>query len=469
MGRLHSALVNAVSRPLWHDPDIMPKPMPSLNSDERCELLIVGGGFTGLWAALQLKERKQEADIVLIEQTYIGDGASGRCGGFIKASIAHGEANTLAQFPDEYNRLIELGNINLQELIDTLDHYGIDARYEPVGATKVALDATSAQQLRDDYQQAINNGEKVEFFEGEKMHAEVNSPAFIAGLRYYRGNEGILDPARLCWGLKKVLLDYGVRIYENTPLINFEPRGSRGMLARCPGASVSSEKILFATNAFPSDITGIRRSIVPVWDYQIATEPLTQQQLDSIGWHRSRHALSECTNMFHYFRMTLDNRITWGGGGAVRYYFNNGTDRSLGDAPARYDQLANEFFDIFPQLKDINFSNKWGGIIATSTRFCMVPGVMYGGRVAWSVGYTGLGVGASRFGARIAIELLGYEPSEILGMKFVTGKVMPWAPEPFRWAGIRMTQNALIKADKNGGSRGPWLKLLDRLNLGFTC
>ncbi|MDH3763088.1 MAG: FAD-dependent oxidoreductase, partial [Gammaproteobacteria bacterium] len=145
------------------------------------------------------------------------------------------------------------------------------------------------------------------------------------------------------------------------------------------------------------------------------------------------------------------------------------TDISLMDAPACYEQLAREFFEYFPQLEGVKFSHKWGGIIATSTRFCMVPGVAYDGRVAWSVGYTGHGVGASRFGARIGIELLGYEPSDILQMQFVTKKAMPWAPEPFRWIGIRLTQRALVRADRNGGRRGLWLKILDKMNLGFTC
>jgi glycine/D-amino acid oxidase-like deaminating enzyme len=225
-----------------------------------------------------------------------------------------------------------------------------------------------------------------------------------------------------------------------------------------------------ATNAYTSTIGKIRRSVIPVWDYQIATEPLTDEQLDRIAWgKKSRHALSDYVNMFHYFRLTKDNRITWGGGGAVRYYFNNGIDNKFMDATARYEQLALEFFKMFPQLDDVKFSNQWGGIIATSTRFCMVPGVAYDGRLAWSVGYTGHGVGASRFGARIGIELLGYEPSDVINMQFVTRKSLPWAPEPLRWLGVKFTQKALIRADKNGGKRGLWLKFLDMLGLGFTC
>jgi len=224
------------------------------------------------------------------------------------------------------------------------------------------------------------------------------------------------------------------------------------------------------TNAFRGAIGKIRRSVIPVWDYQIATEPLNEEQAALINWPNTRHALSDYNNMFHYFRLTKDNRITWGGGGAVRYYFNNGTDRSLEHVPARFEQLSKEFFEYFPQLEGkVKFSHKWAGIIATSTRFCMVPGTAYNGRMAWSVGYTGHGVGASRFGARVGIELLGYKPSDILKMQFVKKKALPWAPEPLRWIGVKITQAELTRADRNGGKRGLWLKMLDALNLGFTC
>ncbi len=463
------ALKDARACPLWHDTDEMPAPLPPLATDEKCELLIVGGGFTGLWAAIQARERKPQADIILIEQTCIADGASGRCGGFLSSSIAHGETNSEHQFPGEAERLQELGTQNMKEYLETLERYNIDAYYEQVGEMDVALDPESAERLYSVYQEEKSDGEDVVFFDKDAVRAQVNSPAFFAGLWHRGGQDGVIDPARVCWGLKDALLQLGVRIFEGTRLLDIETAGKDGMKASCAGGVIHSDKILMATNAFRSNIGRIRRSIVPVWDYQLATEPLTEEQIDKITWPRTRHALADFNNMFHYFRLTRDNRITWGGGGSVRYYFNGGTDISLMDAPASYEQLAHEFFEYFPQLEGVKFSHKWGGIIATSTRFCMVPGVAYDGRVAWSVGYTGHGVGASRFGARIGIELLGYEPSDILQMQFVTKKAMPWAPEPFRWIGIRLTQRALVKADRNGGKRGLWLKLLDMLNLGFTC
>ena len=469
----HDALKDAKLCPLWHDPEIMPDPEPALSKDETCELLIVGGGFTGLWAAVQAKEREPSADIILIEQTFVGDGASGRNGGFLSTSITHGETNTEAQFPGEEEKIGALGRQNITELLETFERYGIDARYEETGETSLASSPEIAAEMYAEFLEAKAAGEPVTWYDEDGIREQVNSPLFCAGRKHQDGLRGIVDPTRVCWGLKNVLLkQLGVRIFEGTRMIKVKPVGETGMSAICEGGVIRSDKVLLATNAYTSSISKIRNSVIPVWDYQIATEPLTDAQLDKIHWGKpeSRHALSDNLNMFHYFRLTKDNQITWGGGGAVRYYFNRGIDRELMNAQARYEQLATEFFEMFPQLAgEVKFSHRWGGIIATSTRFCVVPGVKHNGRLAWAVGYTGHGVSASRFGARIGIELLGYQPSEVVNMKLVTSKALPWPPEPIRWMAVKMTQRALVKADRNGGKRGLWLKFLDALGLGFTC
>lgn len=463
------ALKDSTYRPLWFDLAPQPPAQPSLSENSVCELLIVGGGFTGLWAALQAKERKPEIDIILVEKTFVGDGASGRNGGFLNASLAHGETNTDYQFPGEADKLYQLGQQNITELLASLEKYGIDADYEAVGETEVATHQGAVDALKKDFELEKAEGDDVEWFNQQQMQQQVNSPTYLAGLWRKGDHNGVVNPIKIAWGLKRVLLELGVRIYESTDLVDVKPLGKDKMLATCTQATIESDKVLMATNAFTSCISKIRQSVIPVWDYQIATEPLNETQLAAINWHKTRHALGNHANMFHYYRMTKDNRITWGGGGAVRYYFNSNTSSECADIPERFEQLSKEFFETFPQLVGVKFSHRWSGIIATSSRFCMVPGTKFDGRLAWAVGYTGLGVGASRFGARIGLELLGYQPSDILNMQFVRKWTLPWVPEPFRWIGVRLTQRALIKADRNNGKRGLWLKLLDAFNLGFTC
>mgnify|MGYP001220155196 CR=1 FL=1 len=463
-----AALAESKYCPVWLDSDGRPETLPSLKGDARCQLLIVGGGFTGLWGALQAKEKMPDLDIILIEQTFVGDGASGRNGGFLNSSITHGETNGEYYFPGETVRLHELGQQNMKEFIETLERYNIDAEYEKAGSTNVATNEEMVKQIRKVYEQCKAEGDDVVWFDRDEMRQQVNSPTYLAGVWHRDGLDGVVNPAKLCWGLKKTILSLGVRIFEGTPMRDVTPDGE-GMRTLCVGGSIRSDKVLMATNAYRNPLSQIRKSIIPVWDYQIATEPLNEAQLESIGWGKSRHALSNAANMFHYYRMTKDNRITWGGGGAVCYYYGSRTDQGVADDTARFERLSREFLETFPQLEGVKFSHRWSGIIATSTRFCVTPGVAFDGRVSWAVGYTGIGVGPTRFGARIGLELLGYNPTNILDMIFVKKRAMNWAPEPLRWIGVTLTRHALSKADANGGKRGLWLKLLDFFHMGFAC
>lgn len=461
------ALENSKLACFWLDQEARPEPLRPLSGDQRCELLIVGGGFTGMWAALQARERNPELDIILIEATEIGDGASGRNGGFLSHMLTHGEMNAETHFPGETEKLAELGRQNLREFIDTLDRYEIDARYQKTGTIAVTTRQAQNEAAAEIAEKARRNGEDAIWLNEEEVREKVNSPTYCGGIWYRGGQDGLVDPAYLCWGLKKTILSLGVRVFEGTPLLRLDSR-SDGMQVNCPDGSVRCQKVLMATNAFRNPVGKARRSIIPVWDYILATEPLTVAQQEEIGW-KGREGLSNIANMFHYYRMSHDNRITWGGGTTVCYYYGNGADASLSDPRKRYVQLAEEFLQTFPQLEGIRFTHRWSGIIASSTRFCMVPGVAFDGKVAWSIGYTGLGVGASRFGARVGLELLGYDPSEILDMQLAQKPAMAWPPEPFRWIGVTLTRSEMARADRNDGKRGLWLKLLDRLKLGFAC
>jgi glycine/D-amino acid oxidase-like deaminating enzyme len=461
-----NALTETKYCPLWHDQDMRPDQCPPLSGDEKCELLIVGAGFTGLWAALQAIERMPDLDIILIESTFIGNGASGRNGGMLTKALAHGESNSNYHFPNEADRIEELGQLNYQELVESLKRYNIDARFEEAGYMDVATREYQVGPFRKSYEEKTQNGVNLTWYDQDEIQNSINSPTYRAGI-YFPDSGGIVDPSRFCWELKRTLLNLGIRIFESTPMLGVNVHGT-GMKTACPNGSIRSEKVLMATNAYPNPLGRIRKSIIPVWDYQLATEPLSSSQRKSIGW-KDRFGMSDLDNMFHYYRMTKDNRITWGGGGSVCYYYGSRTDQGVADPRNRFERLSKSFFQTFPQLEGLKFTHRWGGIIASSTRFCMVPGVAYDGRVSWAVGYTGLGVGASRFGARIGLELLGYQPSDILDMQFARKKAMNWPPEPIRWFGVTMTRHGMMKADTNNGKFGPWMKLMDRLNLGFAC
>ena len=180
----------------------------------------------------------------------------------------------------------------------------------------------------------------------------------------------------------------------------------------------------------------------------------------------SRQGLGDSGNQFHYYRLTVDNRIVWGGYDAI-YHYGSRIRPEHQQRRASFVGLSQRFFETFPQLEGLRFTHTWGGPIATTTRFCMDVGTAYRRRVSWATGYTGLGVVASRFGARVALDLLDRSKAPHLALRFVRRRPFPWPPEPFRALAVELTQRGLAKADRNEGRRGPWLQLLDSLGLGF--
>jgi glycine/D-amino acid oxidase-like deaminating enzyme len=228
---------------------------------------------------------------------------------------------------------------------------------------------------------------------------------------------------------------------------------------------VRAARVALGTNAFPSLVRRLRLHTVPVYDYALMTEPLTPQQLDAIGW-RGRQGMDDMTNQFHYFRMTSDDRILWGGYDAI-YHFGRHVRPSYDQRPETFDLLVRQFFTTFPQLEGLRFSHRWGGAIDTCTRFCAFFGTAYAGRAAYALGYTGLGVGATRFGADVMLDLLDGVDSERTRLEMVRTKPLPFPPEPFAWTGIELTRRSLASADRHQGRRNAWLRTLDRLGLGF--
>jgi glycine/D-amino acid oxidase-like deaminating enzyme len=256
----------------------------------------------------------------------------------------------------------------------------------------------------------------------------------------------------------------GVRIYERTAVEKLERSGA-GVALETPDGSIRSRQAILATSAFPGLVGAVRRRIVPVWDYVLVTERLDAAQRDAIGWH-NRQGVGDTANRFHYTRLTADDRILWGGYDAI-YEFAGTVDRAQEQRAATFDLLAGHFFTFFPQLEGLRFTHRWGGAIDTCSRFFAFQGTALGGRVAYSVGHTGLGVGASRFGANVALDLLAGRASDATRLRAIRSKPIPFPPEPFRWGAIELTRNRLAAADRNRGKRGFWLRTLDRFGLGF--
>ncbi|MFF2645378.1 NAD(P)/FAD-dependent oxidoreductase [Streptomyces niveus] len=459
-----ASLTDAQPVAYWLDDPGRPGAVPALAGEERCDLLVVGGGYSGLWTALLAKERDPHRDVVLIEGREVGWAASGRNGGFCSASLTHGLANGLSRWPGELRTLEDLGGGNLDGIESAVERYGIDCDFERTGDISVATQPHQLDDLRQLHDEAAEAGfTGLDLLDAEEVRAEVDSPTFLGGLWDRRG-VAMLNPARLAWGLKRACLDLGVRIYENTPGLELA-RSGPGMAVRTPYGRVLARHVALGTNVFPSLVRRVRPYTVPVYDYALTTEPLDEDQLGAIGW-RGRQGLSDGANQFHYFRITADNRILWGGYDAI-YPYGGRLDAALDHRPETYLKLASHFFTCFPQLEGLRFSHAWGGAIDTCSRFSAFFGTAHGGRVAYAAGYTGLGVGATRFGADVMLDLLAGEQTERTELEMVRTKPVPFPPEPAAWAGIGLTKWSLARADVRGGRRNLWLRAMDRVGLGF--
>ncbi|MEU6703812.1 NAD(P)/FAD-dependent oxidoreductase [Streptomyces wuyuanensis] len=459
-----SSLSDAQPVPFWLEDPGKPAALPALTGDEKTDLLVVGGGYSGLWTALLAKEREPRRDVVLIEGREVGWAASGRNGGFCAASLTHGLANGLARWPDDMARLEELGARNLDAIEAAVARHGIDCDFERTGEIDVATEPHQLEELREMHEEAGRLGfGGLELMDRDAVRAEVDSPTFLGGL-WDREGVAMLDPAKLAWGLKRACLGLGVRIYENTRALDLSPAGA-GMAVRTSYGRVFARRVALGTNVFPSLVKRIRPYTVPVYDYALMTEPLSPGQRDAIGW-RNRQGLGDSANQFHYFRITADGRILWGGYDAI-YPYGGKVTAELDHRPETYLKLAGQFFECFPQLEGLRFTHAWGGAIDTCSRFSAFFGTAHGGKVAYAAGYTGLGVGATRFGADVMLDLLAGERTERTELEMVRRKPLPFPPEPVAWAGIGITKWSLARADARGGRRNLWLRTMDRLGLGF--
>jgi glycine/D-amino acid oxidase-like deaminating enzyme len=464
---LKEALYGSKNMPLWLDRPDRPQTAPCLSAKVEAELAIVGAGFTGLWAALLAKEAHPDLDVVLIEAGSVGDGASGRNGGCVSTTLTHYQSNRDLGLPEGEPEMATLGRQNAEGFLDDLKRYRMQVDYEPTGYLHVAVQADQLRALQALFALDQKSGTASVLLDREAVQKEVASPAFLAGHWDKQTRLGILHPGKLVDGLREAACKRGVSLYENSPLTQLAAAdsGSDILLTSAHG-QIRARKVFLATHAYPSLIPQTRRSLMaPIWEYALATEPLSEAQMASIAWS-GRQCISGEENFFHYYRLTSDNRIMIGGG--VPDFFLSNSGRFIDqDDPASFEGIAFYFFTIFPQLKGLRFSHRWSGAIGASRDHSLHFGQAMNDRVVWVQGYSGQGVTPCRFGARGGLALLGLGETELARLAFVQRRPVHWPPHLLRWLGANITFSALEKADRNQGKKGLWLKMLDRTGFGI--
>lgn len=452
---IRRSIQHANHTPFWLDTATRPAARPNLQDTIDVDLLVVGGGFCGLWTVLIAKERHPEWRVALVEQRRIAWAASGRNGGFCEASLTHGDENGYLHFPKEMDTIHRLADENFKEIKRTIDQYNIDAEWENTGIMVVA---TEPHQI-----DSLGTEPNAQLLEMHTDHGHGRSTAYLAG-EFKQKGYSFVHPAKLAWGLAEAAETLGVEIYEHTPVSELSDNADI-VTAYTPEGKIRAKKVALATNVFPSLLRRLRLFTVPIYDYALVTEPLSQQQLESIGW-TERNGITDSGREFHYYRKTADNRILFGGWDAVYHRGRNVKD-SHDQREETFMRLADHFLTTFPQLSGIKFTHAWGGAIDMCTQLSAFHGATRKGNIAYSAGYTGLGVGATRFGAEVMLDLLEGRDTERTRLKMSRRLPIPIPPEPIAYPLIQMIRRAVVKSENNGGKDGLLLRLMGLFKIGF--
>ncbi len=437
---------------------------PALAGDIACDLLVVGGGFCGLWGAIQAKQQNPERDVVLIEARSVANGASGRPAAIMSTSVMHGIDNTERIFPGDVGELERLGQENMDGFRATIEAFGIDCDIEWGGEMKVSIGDEGLPTVDEDHALYLKYGHDAVRLDKAGIQAEIHSPLFHGGT-WSRQRSGTVHPGKLVRGLKRVALELGVRLYENTPHLR-NRKSADGIRVDTPGGKIVARKVLLATNAWAAGHPHISRRVAAIRDRIVVTEPLTETQMQKVGW-QNRQGIYDTRTQLNYMRLTADNRILFGG--RLGYFYGNNTDPAQDKTPAPYVRLVQSFYRTFPQLADeIRFSHAWSGPIGLTTRMAVHYQKYHDGDMVFAGGYSGFGVTASRFGARVGLAILDRDDIPETRMQFALTVPDYIPPEPLRWLGAQITMYALDTLDEKGGWRKLWVRMVQKMGFPIT-
>jgi len=445
---------------LWFDSiETLPSYAPPPWRD-RVDVAIVGAGYTGLWTAWYLKQLAPALDVVVYEAEHVGFGASGRNGGWC-IGLAWGVPELLAD-PATRSRGLALA----RALFETVDEVGrvcqaenIDAHYAKGGSLNVATLPFRADAMRREVDRLHALGFDDDFIwlppdaARERLDILPNH-----GAQLFR-HCAVVNPARLVLGLGEAVRQSGATVFEGTPVRAITP----GVLDTARGR-VRADTIIRATEGYTPSLAGEARSVLPIYSMVTATEPLPAEIWERIGLAR-RETFGDTRRVVIYGQRTLDDRMVLGGRGG--YYFGSARHRTVPSDEPRLERVRQLLPQLFPLLKDFRITHAWGGLMGVRRHWR--PGVCFdpATRVGWAGGYVGEGVAAANLAGRILADLVTDRRTELTELPWVGDRARRWEPEPLRWLGARLLEQAAERADEAEIRRGRpsrlWGGLFDAL------
>jgi len=414
------------SKSFWLDAYGPYNPNLPLEGDLKVDLAIIGGGFTGLSTAYHVMKNQPGMKVAVLEAEVIGYGASGRNGGFSMTLFGLEPAVTKALFGQQ--RTVEAHRY-MERAVDYVDalikEHNIQSDYWFPGFLRAATTPGYVKRIQHDLDILTSMGiTGIQWIDANKIRSEVDSPLFLGG--WWEPRSGLLDPAKQVRELKRIALERGALIFEETPVAEIK-RESMFEL-KTPGGRVTAEKVVFATNAYSHLIPQLHSKQVPAFTHMVVTEPLPPEKLEKIGWH-NRQGIEDARNFVHYFRLTKDNRLAMGGSDVSITY---GRDMNHDLNGRVFADLEEDVISLFPILKGIKFTHHWGGPVSVPVDMAPAIGWIGDQRAVYSLGCVGHGVSMTHLNGCTLADLVLEKQTDLTSVWFVNRRTIPWPPEPLR-------------------------------------
>ncbi len=423
-------------------PEFRGDPAPALDRDIDADVIVIGGGYTGLWTAWQLVRESPGIRVVVLERDQCGFGPSGRNGGFINGF--YDQAGTLRDLfgAEGAMAVIDAGARTLTELAAWLDEHGVDAWFRQDGYIGVASSPAQAGGWTEPLETARDLGIEDHYrqLSKEELRTFCDSPVFEGG--HLVADGGTVQPARLALGLRRVVMEAGVVVHEHTPVTRLRPDDR--LEAVTPGGGVRAGHVVLAINAWAGTTRRFGSSIVPRASYMAITAP-APDRLAEIGW-TTGVSIYDYRAALRYLRTTPDGRIALGVGGE-RGTWDGSISPQFDYDEAGTQHAIDAIHRFFPGFRDVPIEARWGGPIDVASSHTPYAGTLRGGRIHYALGYTGNGVGpAHLMGKILAAKVLGRETADTR-LPIVDMEPRRFPPQPFRSVGAAIVNAATVRRD----------------------
>ncbi|PBC98068.1 glycine/D-amino acid oxidase-like deaminating enzyme [Streptomyces sp. Ag82_O1-15] len=429
----------------WYADDGLPEPREPLPGDATADVVIVGGGYTGLWTAYYLKKAAPFLRVTVLEQKFCGYGASGRNGGWLYNGIAGRDRYAKLHGHEAAVRLQKAMNETVDEVVRVTAEEGIEADVHQGGVLEVAYTPAQLARLKAFHAHELSYGEKDRELYGARETVERVRVADAVGSTW-TPHGARLHPVKLIKGLAAAAEALGVTIHEKTPVTEIRPKH-----AVTPYGTVRAPYVLRCTEGFTASLKGQKRTWLPMNSSMIATERLTAEQWATIGWE-GRETLGDMAHAYMYAQRTADDRIALGGRG-VPYRFGSRTDNDGRTQQATIDALHEILVRFFPSLAGVRVAHAWSGVLGVPRDWCATVTLDRSTGLGWAGGYVGSGVATTNLAARTLRDLIQQDsgqagPTDLTALPWVDHKVRKWEPEPFRWLGVQGMYATYRTADR---------------------